>query len=245
MSEERSKEWVLERVKKLLTLGRDAGATDGERDNAMRMAHKLLAKYNLDMAEAEAIGQAEEARIHTKVHFYGRPWAKTIAVSIAKLYFCEYVFVTAKRADDVTHYFFGRPLNVQAAASIAAWLVKSVRKEARSRCPLEGEGANAWIRSFCTGVSLTIYKRVAEMMADAAKQTAAPGMSLVLASVYEKEKAKNLALRDATMKTTLKGHHGKRLGDADAIGQGKEYGKSINLNRQVGGSVDRAKLVQS
>ena len=36
--QERSKDWVLERIKKLMALANDGGATEGERDNAMRMA---------------------------------------------------------------------------------------------------------------------------------------------------------------------------------------------------------------
>lgn len=42
---------ILEKVKKLLALAGNAGATEGERDNALRMAHGLLAKHNLDMAD--------------------------------------------------------------------------------------------------------------------------------------------------------------------------------------------------
>jgi hypothetical protein len=60
---ERSTEWVLERVRKLLALGTNAGATEGERDNAMRMAHALLAKYNLDMAQVQMeTGEVSEDR---------------------------------------------------------------------------------------------------------------------------------------------------------------------------------------
>ena len=49
-------EKIMARVKKMLTLAYDKGATEGERDNALRMAHKYLAKYNLDIAEVEASG---------------------------------------------------------------------------------------------------------------------------------------------------------------------------------------------
>ena len=48
--DERNK--ILARVRKLLNLANNAAATEGERDNAMRMAHATLAKYNLSLAEA-------------------------------------------------------------------------------------------------------------------------------------------------------------------------------------------------
>lgn len=55
---------VLARVRKMMALANDdAAASDGERDNALRMAHATLLKHNLTMAAAEEAGAtAEEAR---------------------------------------------------------------------------------------------------------------------------------------------------------------------------------------
>ena len=50
---------IIEKIKKLLALAADSGATEGERDNAIRMAHGLLAKHNLDMAQVTASQQIE------------------------------------------------------------------------------------------------------------------------------------------------------------------------------------------
>lgn len=245
MADERSKEWVLERVKKLLTLGRNAGATDGERDNAMRMAHKLLAKYNLDMAEAEAHGATiDEKRGFIKATFYGRPWARATAFSIAELYFCEYVYVPARQGKDTTHYFFGKESNTQVASAIAAWVVTSIQKQGRKEQPA-GSG-NAWYRSFCVGASNMIHRRVQIMLAEAKKTTTPePGMSLVLANVYATESAKNVVVRNikfpsmASEETMRKGRSGKATGDMYAAEAGKKYGASINLNRQVGGNTQK------
>ena len=44
-------EKVLERIKKMLTLGNDAGATEAERETALRMAYNVMAKYNLTIAD--------------------------------------------------------------------------------------------------------------------------------------------------------------------------------------------------
>jgi hypothetical protein len=52
---------ILEKVKKLLALANDKGATEGERDNALRMAHGMLAKHNLDMSD-----------LHRHVQHHGR-----------------------------------------------------------------------------------------------------------------------------------------------------------------------------
>jgi hypothetical protein len=238
VEQERSKEWVLERVKKLLTLGRNAGATDGERDNAMRMAHKLLAKYNLEMAEAELHGaDVEEKRGFVSTPFYGRPWARVVAAAIGRLYFCEYVYTSATVATDTKHYFFGKQSNASVAAAIAQWVVEGVRREGRRQNPINGEGANAWLRSFSVGAANVIYYRVEEMIKEANKVKAEPGMSMVLASVYANEQSKNVVIRDQKFPKTRKGHGGKRSGNHDGAHAGRKYGQSINLNRQVGGKI--------
>jgi hypothetical protein len=45
---------ILSRIQKMLALANDLAATEGERDNALRMAYNLMAKHNLDMVTVEA-----------------------------------------------------------------------------------------------------------------------------------------------------------------------------------------------
>lgn len=238
----RTKDWVLERVRKLLTLGRNAGATDGERDNAMRMAHKLLAKYNLEMAEAESHGETiDEARILERGDYYGRPWARVVSAAIAKLFFCSYIYTSAKKATDTQHFFIGRKSNATTAKMMAQWIVEAIRKEARARNRDEGTGDNAWMRSFCIGASVVVYQRVEEMMKPA---HAEPGTALVLASHYAKEKLLNDALKNDKFKNQHDGRSGKSTGHRDAYDQGQVYGESIQLKTQVGGPVNRPRITQ-
>jgi len=46
----------------MLRLANDAGASEGERHNAMRMAHATLAKHNLDLASVESAPGNEKLR---------------------------------------------------------------------------------------------------------------------------------------------------------------------------------------
>ena len=50
---------ILDRVKKMLAIANDSAASEGECDNALRMAHNTLAKHNLDMADLNAHCQME------------------------------------------------------------------------------------------------------------------------------------------------------------------------------------------
>ena len=42
-----------DKIRKLLALASDPNASDGERDNASRMAARLMAKHDIDLADLE------------------------------------------------------------------------------------------------------------------------------------------------------------------------------------------------
>lgn len=239
---ERSKEWVLERVRKLLNLGQNSGATEGERDNAMRMAHSLLAKYNLDMAELKLdTGEEAEDRKIIRSPFYGRPWARQVARNVARLFFCGYIYMPATKATDTVHFFVGKESNAITACEMSAYLVTSIRREGRAKNPT---GENVWLRSFCVGAAVRIEERVGEIIEAAAKQNqrSSSGTSLVLASIYQTEQAANIVLLDSTFKKKQKGRSGKSDGLTDAYNDGREYGNRVGLNRQVEGDKAREQL---
>ena len=231
---------MLEKVRKLLNLANDKGATDGERENAMRMAHKLLAKHNLTMAQVEATGQKTEKRILGCMTFYGRPWAQVCAQSIARLFFCEYVVGTAKRAADTRHFFIGKESNAITAAEMARYIVDSIRREARRHMRDSG-GGNIHARSFAMGAAAMIAKRVDDMLRESSTQRG-DGKSLVLASVYDQEQRENQRFQAEHMKMK-KGHaRGKDEIEADAHAAGREYGRNVSLHRQVEESTSTARI---
>lgn len=237
----RTKEWVLEKVKKLLALGENAGATEGERDNAMRMAHRLIAKHNLEMAEVRAAGGkvAEDRGVLSAVYF-GRPWARMISHAIADLFFCNYVYVAAEKGKDTKHFFIGLESNATTAVELSKFLVESVMKEGK-RKQRGIDAGNAYFRSFATGAAATIRRRVDEMIRTSSKEDVIednqkqPGTALVLASLYQTEKQANQAVIEQTWKKVRTGRGGKQ--DFDYLGSrdGVEYGSKVSLSRQLGG----------
>ncbi len=84
---------IINRIKKMMALANDPGASDGERDNALRMAYATLAKYNLAMEDVQGKPTGpQEARATRFVEAYGRPWALSLAQAVAKLFFCTYYY---------------------------------------------------------------------------------------------------------------------------------------------------------
>lgn len=242
MTEETTK--VLERVKKMLNLGRDAGATEAERETAMRMAHKLLLKHNLDLATVDASTAAkDDPRAEAIATYYGRPWARVVSHAIARLFFCEYIYVSATNAKDTRHCFIGRESNTGTAIAMSRWLVEAIAKEARKRNEHEGDGDNAWKRSFCIGAAVAVSHRVDRMINEASKAvTAAPGTALVVANLYAVEQATNKALVEKQYPKLGKGRNGKSTGSNEAASAGRAYGNSVNLNQQVTGASSRSRI---
>lgn len=235
------RERVLSRIRKMLALANDSGASEGERDNAMRMAHATMAKYNLDIAMVEDAGgkvEGEERGVLRAV-FYGRPWARQVANSMAELFFCSYICSTHKKAKMTQHCFVGRHSNAITAREMASYLVTSIIKEARQYRVL----GNAACRSFSIGAAVSIRRRVDKLIEERSQEKATPGTSLVLASLYSREAAANLVVYEKAFPKTQKTRSGKEVNSDIGYAAGREYGENVSLSRQVEGpSAPRGRL---
>ena len=233
---------ILARVKKMLTLGNNAAATEAERDTALRMAYNLLAKHNLSAADLPA-DQNDEAREEQTFTMCGDVYIRTICNSMAELFFCKYFFVRQGAGKD-SHFFIGRQSNVVTARYMAEYIVKSVRKEAakRFKTATTPEG-----RSFGVGATRSISRRVQELKAhdvskaesdanvhDVVRLGGIPGSSLALAKYAEAEETSNedfyLTLYKKPVKETTE--RASRI-QPDAFHQGREFGNKVSLNQQV------------
>lgn len=233
MEEQFNKDKILARVKKMMTLANDAAASEGERDNALRMAHATLAKYNLSMAEAEKAGtKPEEKRTGDELVGQDYSWMRTVAHAAATLFFCNYFFVRMGRGK-VQHYFVGKESNVLTAKAMTEYLISSINRQAR---PFGVLGGTYW-RSFCKGASHAVYERCYEIQMAAEKAPKQPGTSLVLASVYASEQEANAEFIKVKMGigNLKEGKNRERNTVAGAYHAGQDYGNSVSLNNQIGG----------
>ena len=216
---------IIGRIRKMLRLANDAGATEGERDNALRMAHATLAKYNLSISEIET---PSEPRVKHTEQYFGRPWSQTITHAVAKLLFCEYVYSSARQANRVQHHFIGLESNAITAGEMAKFLVTSIMREGKRKARIHGQG-NAYVRSFATGAANSIRCRVNELMTSPIAES--EGKSLV--PIYNQQEIANKAMVSRLYPTLSKSSRGKRTGSIAAYEQGKEYGNDISLQRSI------------
>jgi uncharacterized protein YnzC (UPF0291/DUF896 family) len=234
---------ILGRIKKMMALANDAGATEGERDNALRMSYKLLALHNISMVDVQGHDATpQEAREEQRASFVVYPWARNMAGSIADLFFCKYYFRRPSTGKTATHVFIGKTSNATTCSIVADYVVRSVLKEAARRY---GSAISPEARNFAVGAARRIGERVRDLRAaaTAAKNDAdgeAPitkGGALVLANLYQSEKAANdnwLALQGVTLKVCNSST--KAVTNAAAYHAGKDFGSRVSLSAQVGHS---------
>jgi hypothetical protein len=256
MTDQKVQHRVLARVRKMIKLAQDAGATEGERDNAMRMVHATLAKYNLSLSQVGGEQDAaNEKRTNFGEAFLGKPWCIQIAGAIARLYFCGYFYRTiggnAGPTQKAMHCFVGRESNVTTAREMARFVVEEVNREAqRYQRSIGGKYGDyrAFAQAAAERIRLRCYRLQQESStkgvqgvtestdtAPAKLTQHEPGTALVLASLYKTEEEANETytkkhvgeLRTGRSQTYAEGAHARRAG--------AEFGSKVSLHRQVKG----------
>lgn len=224
---------ILDRVRKMLALANDDGATEGERDNALRMAHATLAKHQLTLAELSSYDrEREDPRGRLDTEGWNLKWCQYLRNSIARLFFCKYVSYGKINATKGRHCYIGRESNAATAAYMSDWIIQSVLREADRRF---GHRLTAGGRSFGYGVVAALDARISDILAASQRSVdgVSTGTALVVADYYRSELTANDEWVAANIGKLRTGRPGGRV-QGDAYAQGKAHGATINLNRQLG-----------
>lgn len=229
-----SEEKILSRVRKMMAIANDAAATEGERDNALRMAYKLLAKHNLTMVDVEihADAQDDKREIYETVT-RSQLWARHVCNIVAGLFFCQYFSGRKINADKCVHHFVGKESNATTAMLLSDYIVQSLVKESRQRYKND---LTPEARSFCLGAVNKLRERVKELKAQQEEEIKVEnptGTSLVLANLYQRESDANALVVSESQYNIKVSRGGKSTVKSDAYSAGKEYGKTISLAPQV------------
>lgn len=227
---------LLEKINKLLAMANDAGASDTERETAMRQAHGILAKHNLDMAainDVNAKGGRDIHQVIAKKH----QWACRVADAIAKLYFCEYL-IGSSNANYSQHLFVGKTDNCAVAIAMFQYLVKSLMSDSRkyvkrnniTESPYKAE------MDFLKGASYSISTNARKIreQKEAEMRDPSSGTALVLADYYKQEQEAN----DEWIKQHLgqiKHRNGRKDNGevTEAHLKGYQHGAKINLSHSI------------
>lgn len=131
---------IISRIKKMFALANNTGATDGEAENAMRMANKMLEKYNLSMVDLhteEAVGIKFESGQTS-------PWIRTVYNAVSKVYGCTYFYNPRQKCN----YIVGTESDRISASFIIGQLIGDIKRAGK------GHGAD-----FKNGASLELARK--------------------------------------------------------------------------------------
>lgn len=227
-------ERILDRVRKMLALANDKGATEGERDTALAMAHKLLAKHQLDLEDVDARArERDDPRVHFAMEGWGMLWCRQVRQTVAKLFMVKYIQGRKINATRMEHHFVGREAAATTAAYMADYIIRGLIRETAK---LYGHHLNAPARAFNHGAADRLWIRVCQMMDQQEKDREAnPGTHLALVDAHKAEAAENDAFAKAHFGSALVAVKDRKQADVDreAYAAGSEHGKTIGLNTQV------------
>lgn len=133
-------ETVVARIRKLMALTTDRGASEAEAALAAEHVQRLLVEHNLSMATVEASGGSADAdgkRVREGVnHRQVYRWQRDLMYSIAKLHFCKVSMKFKSRLGSGPDIFngydlIGRAANVATTEAMFSYLVHTIERLAR------------------------------------------------------------------------------------------------------------------
>jgi Protein of unknown function (DUF2786) len=157
---------IVEKIRKLLRLSRDKGATENEAAVALAMAQRLMLEHDIKNVE-------EHVEVHAVLGEWmnvdrGELWEQYVAGAVAKLYNCRVV----QRTQEGSYRFVGKPDNIEICSDTFLWvcgqvevLYKETLREYRRK--LDKRGRANLRRSFKEACSVRINQRVNEIVAKA------------------------------------------------------------------------------
>lgn len=219
-------ESIIAKIRKMLELANNSAASEGERENALRMAHNLLIKHNLEMKDLQE-HEIKENRTTEKAETFKMKWCREVAGAIAHLFMCK-MYWQDINGTKCKYSFVGKESNATTAALMTEYVISSILKEARK---LYKQNLCPQSRQFGFGAAYKLWDRVQQMVKTSSTGT---GTGLIVLEMYDQEKAANEEFIKASG-TTLRiiRESETQITDYQAFNKGSKYGDKIDLNLQV------------
>lgn len=160
---------TLDKIRKLMNLAKDGGATEGEASLALEKAREIMAANNLTMAQLEAAGQdAGEGSNRLKSGVKGKAlykYQQRLMSTIADTNFCAVLVVSSwngRRYMDTGYTIVGREANVAAVVNMFDYLNASLERIVTPHLSSNSERLSRWAISFKEGAAQRLAERLRE-----------------------------------------------------------------------------------
>lgn len=246
MNDERPKADVIEKVRKILERTERNNCTSSEAETAFAMASRMMAEHNLSIDEVKSASGGDDWD-EQNVFETGK-WSleNNLVYGIVKeFFFIEGVFTKSTIAGPKTLVFFGKDSNVQVAKWTWNALHAAFDRLWTNYKIINGQPASErrlYVAGLAKGFTekLRDEREVIEIERDIASGSSG-GTALALVNV---NKETEIAFHEKhPSRTASKAHFSKLEGDKNTLRAGYEAGKSLNLNRAIGGKVNGRKAI--
>ena len=227
---------ILNRVKKLLALTIDRGATPEEAALASAKAQALLFEHNLSMAQVDTheVGTPAESieNIDVTMQANNRTigWKKSLLYSVARYNFCSGVY---SPGTTIMH-IIGKRSNVQVVEYLAASIGDEIDRLSKAAARPLLTGKAAFVSSFCHGAVAVIVERLR-----AQEQTNAAASEACTALVVQSKGALEQAVKGFYPRLSHS-RRSSRIGNSSGYDQGRAAGQGIGIHAGIGSGSQRA-----
>ncbi len=235
MNDEQERSRILRKIRACFARADEArNESEAERAIALRQGNALMDKYGievLELGETDELGERGQDSVQT-----GRTiWKAQVVDAVGRLYGCKVYRSNDERGKRVT-MIVGREHFRHVVADMAKYVTASIAREAAFQRASQSE-TQRFVNSFCAGAASAVHGQVREILAERQRGETAQvsdAKAMVLVDFYKNEIALNIDwLRLAGVH--LKSRSGSsRTSDSRGYYAGKDYGKGIGLNDQLG-----------
>lgn len=219
---------IMDRIRKMMILAMDPRTPVHEAESAQNMAATLMAKYGIEefeviKQEKILVGNFEETTITDSK----KGWESLLAAGLARLFDCTVCYIGY---DGKILRFYGYPKDLDNVRFLFNYLQFHIDSKADA-LKLKGEKKKSWAYGAVMGVRTvldSVYK----------KKEAAMGTGKELMVVKQNNARKQMR----TDFPDLRNVKGTRPKNHDLYSKGFEYGKTIGINKGLGGGEKKERI---
>lgn len=213
---------ILNKVRKMMNLAHGEGASEGEIENALRMARKLMTEYGITEEQLNVnVENTTEITDEIGAQRCGfQQWEQSLAGVIGNI--CDVGTYRKRRPSMMDICFYGFKHDVAVAREVYATMLVSVKLLARMRC---GKGWTSSHRSYADGFVAGLQAKAYDMKRQATQENAIILRKDIIVSKWAQE---HLNLR------VKKARAIKKAMDFTAYDKGRSDGYSANVRNTMG-----------
>lgn len=233
------KESIISRIRKLLNLTIERGATPDEAATAAAKVQALLTEYNLEMADVAQQETVNEIGTDTQTVSngnrspYTKPFANLLYI-LSKYNFCQSIY-----NNDGRSVIFGKPHNIAAVKYLYSHLSRVLLAEAKRQYKEQSrlETPQSWNTSFIQGANYEIALRLKAQQEQQSQTSGAVNALVVTSNQLVQQRVRQEFPRienlSFNISSSLAREAGQQFGRTVALNQGVT--QSATQHAQIGG----------